>query len=146
MRTKCPEWCGKCYANGRRKANYPGHRGYQQPSRPYVEPWWEMLKRAKAASNDQASKVGVAPRSEFDGYPNLWDFLTQAVWPEDGKKRTPGTMMVMVDDGLLKVMLNDKDQSRVAFSVVDASEGILEHAEAMLVSTNTDWRASRGKR
>lgn len=86
------------------------------------------------ASESLHVPVDMAP------YPATWEFISMMVWEEDGSARTPGTILLFADSAGVKVMLNDKDGSRVAFGVVDASEGVFASVEAMLLSTMTDWR------
>lgn len=80
---------------------------------------------------------------DLEPHEALWEFLTRTVWEADGTRREPGTVLLFADPHGVKVMLNDKDGARVAFSVVDPSVGLLPHLEAMLLSSTTDWRDTR---
>lgn len=76
-------------------------------------------------------------------YPALTEFLFRSVWEEDGTPRCPGTVLLFGDGAWLKAMLNDKDQSMVAFVTLEAAEDILGELDRAVLSTSTDWRAAK---
>ena len=76
------------------------------------------------------------------GNPSLWEFLVERSY-EDGSKRQPGTMMVFTEDGWFKMMLNDKDNARIAFVAGDTLENVLGAADLGLRDGKLDWRKSK---
>lgn len=76
-------------------------------------------------------------------YPALTEFLFRTVWEEDGSPRCPGTVLLFGDGAWLKAMFNDKDQSLVAFTTLEAQEDILGELDKAVLSTSTDWRAAK---
>ncbi len=102
-----------------------------------------LLRKNTVRGNNAGASAAVRYPDELGSCPALLEFLTSTVWDEDGSRRETGTLLFFADAAGLKVMMNDRDGSRVAFAVLDPSEGILESLEAMLLDTSTDWRPAK---
>jgi hypothetical protein len=103
-----------------------------------------MLKRrSKEMPLNGASARELPCPDDFKECPNLWEFLTVQWWAEERKVRQTGTLLVFVEGGDRKIMLNDRDAGLMAFVTVLGDQGVLEAAEAALDSPKTDWRAPR---
>jgi hypothetical protein len=102
-----------------------------------------MLKKHVAAGKGSPQQGKPVCSVEFESYPFLWEFLFLTVWDEDGSSRETGTVLLFCDGPHLKVMLNDKDSSRVAFSTLDPDVPCLEAIDAVIGAAGTDWRPSR---
>lgn len=76
-------------------------------------------------------------------FPCLWAFLTATTWPEDGKSREPGSILLFTQEGALKIMLKDRDQGLVAFWTGASLQGLLEAVERDLDAGAGDWRRDR---
>jgi len=81
---------------------------------------------------------------------DLSDFFsqTQYVMP-DGKKmrREVGAVTLFVEDGRLKFVLNDRDNSRSLFRVVRNVEKLLDEVNAAVTAPDEEWRKkTQGKR
>lgn len=74
--------------------------------------------------------------------PTLWEFLSAKAW-EDGTERETGTILVFVEDGLVKVCLCNRDTGHVAFVSAKSFSGALESVEKHLAADTVDWRLSR---
>lgn len=72
--------------------------------------------------------------------PQLWEFLTHATY-DDGEARQTGTFMVLVDDGVLKGWVNDKDCGKACWVSADSWENLLRAAQKALEDPGTAWRA-----
>lgn len=70
------------------------------------------------------------------------EHLTEAVW-DDGKPRVTSTLTVFVEDGCLKVSLNDRDQCRSLYASAESVQGAIKAIEEALATGATDWRAWR---
>ena len=104
------------------------------------------LKRRESSSSQapvSGSFAGTA--DELVRWPAILEFVSAERWP-DGAMRTPGSLVVFVEQGRLKVCVNDKSQGLVAFVTAESLVGLLDAAEAILVSETGDWRATRKHR
>lgn len=92
---------------------------------------------------------GSAPLTRLDqGTPLALAFpavLTElsCVEFEDGQPREPSSLLIFAQDGLLKGMLRDKSNDRVAFVSGCSLEGVLEALERGLVKSDLDWRRDK---
>lgn len=76
-------------------------------------------------------------------YPNLTDMLLCTKW-DDATFRTTSTLLVFVEDGVLKACLNDRHYNRSAFFTSDTMESLVVKIELALTNGTVEWR-SRGK-
>lgn len=98
----------------------------------------------RVAEKDQAM-VGT-PTKEGEAWVKnhaaLWEYLSATEY-DDGTERKTSTVTLFVEDGAVKVCLNDRDGSRVMWvsgpSVVD----VLKALEALLRAGEGDWRAQK---
>jgi hypothetical protein len=70
--------------------------------------------------------------------------LTVSHW-EDGANRLPGSLILFVEDGVVKVCVNDRDSGSVAFATVPSLADVLYEVASLLASPTLEWRASKGK-
>lgn len=75
-------------------------------------------------------------------FSSLLEFLCRADW-EEGVSRVPGTAMVLVEDGLWKLWLHDKDARESLWLTGPSLESILASAESHLRAGTGDWRRDR---
>lgn len=75
-------------------------------------------------------------------YPNILEFLSRVRW-EDGATRVSGTLMFLVDDGTLKMCLNDRDTVASVFLSGNSLTDLLKKAEAGLGDGSLDFRVKR---
>jgi hypothetical protein len=86
-----------------------------------------LPKSRKAAVGTSTSAVPT-PCTEFvERWPELYLWLTQEAY-EDGSDRKTSSLSLFFDGGLLKVMLNDRDTGRVAFTT---AEGLLDACDSL---------------
>lgn len=76
-------------------------------------------------------------------YPALAEYLDADKFP-DGSARKTSTLLVFVDDGVLKACVSDRAESRVAFFSASTFEGLLDAVEVGLSTDNADWRPAGG--
>lgn len=75
-------------------------------------------------------------RSEF---PSLHEYLTQAKW-DDGSLRTTSTLLIFIDQGVLRLCLNDRENSRSCFfTAAEFGEGMAK-LESALATGKVEWR------
>lgn len=98
---------------------------------------------------DHAALVTQAVAAQGPGAlavcPCLWEYLTLDRW-EGGGKRQTASLSFFVDDGNLKLCINDRALQRSAFLAVDTLESGLLALEAKLVEDGLDWRGWKGKK
>lgn len=75
-------------------------------------------------------------------HPALWEHLTLGLW-DDGSVRETSTVLVFLQDGVLKACLRDRNRPAVGFVAGVSWEGLFESLEAALVSGKLDWRPDR---
>lgn len=75
-------------------------------------------------------------------HPAIWEYLNELTWPS-GKPRDGATLLVMVDDGKVKVCLNDRANQRSTWSSGDTFTGALGALEEAIQTESAEWRKSR---
>jgi hypothetical protein len=75
------------------------------------------------------------------GLPALLEYLGSAVYP-DGAPRMRSTLLVLVEDGAVKVCLSDRDQEQSLWRSGSSLEDALAALEVTLTSEHQDWRRS----
>jgi hypothetical protein len=82
---------------------------------------------------------------DLASYPTLVEFLTLDRF-NDGTPRVPGTVMLFVEDGRLKVCFNDRQEQVVGFVCVDSLETLLDDLEKLLEGDRVEFRVSKAGR
>lgn len=77
-------------------------------------------------------------------YPELTDMLLCSKW-DDATYRVTSTLLIFVEDGVLKACLNDRHYQRSAFFTDVTMESLLTKIEVALASGTADFR-SKGNR
>lgn len=75
-------------------------------------------------------------------FPNVVEFLSSCSWP-DGTARSTGTVMLMVESGLWKAWVHDRDASLGAFVSGENLQLLLKRLNEGLESGGLDWRPDR---
>jgi hypothetical protein len=126
---------------------YLGHGGVVPSRYGYTEAQarkavWEVIqKRARKVEGElgQLSTEG----GEFQVlYPVLWDYLTQTVWP-DGSERKTSSLTLFADEGVMKVVLKDRDASQDLWASAPSMDGLFVVLEACLADPGAVWRTAR---
>jgi hypothetical protein len=71
--------------------------------------------------------------------PSLHDHLTESSW-DDGKPRKTSTLMLLVENGVWKAWLHDRDRKMNAWVSGEGWEGLLEAVERALSLQTLEWR------
>lgn len=137
-------FCGKCYANARARASYPGHQYYRQPSLiRRIQVVFESKRSAPAPVVDACNGTPLADAMSAR-FPTLWQFLTLSAYA-DGARRLPGSVTVFFDQGHVKAALNDKDAGLSAFVSASSLLGLFMAIEEGLAGDKLDWRQPQAK-
>lgn len=75
-------------------------------------------------------------------YPLLTAYLEDDTW-DDGATRETSTLLVFVENGVLKGCFNDRAMSRSVFVSSGSLAGLLEALECGLQDNSLDWRAKQ---
>lgn len=79
--------------------------------------------------------------SEFKArYPSIYEYLTVTRWA-DGSNRVTSTISVFIDNGALKLVINDRDNNRSAFFSAPTFEDTLVRMEEALTEDSADWKS-----
>lgn len=98
-----------------------------------------MLRKPKPGEICGPTDPLFVDRSFAEQFPTLNDYLTVTKW-DDGRIRTTATLLIFVDNGSLKVCINDRDNSRSAFVSEATFAALLDTLEAKLTAETLDWR------
>lgn len=77
------------------------------------------------------------------GHPAVWEHLTEVAWGS-GAKRQTSTLMLFVEDGLVKLCLHDRAQGRSCWCSGASLTKALQALEAGLEGRTVEWRRDKG--
>lgn len=100
---------------------------------------------ARNVKSDGGPQKAIAEKSGGDWeklYPSLVEFLCRQTW-EDGTSRTTGTVMLMVEGGLWKAWVHDRDSAHGTFVSSGTLSGLLKTIDKGVETGQMDWREDR---
>jgi len=100
------------------------------------------MKRPEMTQSGHTAPVMFNDHEMKSEYPTLHDYLACEVW-EDGKHRKTSTLLLFVDEGSLKLCLNDRALLRQAFISARTLTEALSLLEDGLYSDSIIWRANK---
>jgi len=95
--------------------------------------------QAKATVPDKGSLDGCDMSKQ---YPTLFEMITETKW-DSGEERRTTTLLIFLEDGLLKGCLNDRALKCSFFLAGDSLQGLLSGMEAALATDSAVWRPQR---
>jgi len=101
-----------------------------------------MLKRPVLSKEASVLATDLTEDDIFGDLPALREYLTERFY-EDGTVRQTASLLVFCEDGLCKLMVNDREVGRVAFWSGESFTAVLAAAEAALAGDRADWRVSK---
>ncbi len=101
-----------------------------------------LMRRQQGQPGGASAVPGESGPADVRPCTLLWEFLYSTRWP-DGSDRVPGTVLLFVDGGRMKALLNDKDGSFVAFVTLSEEDGVMDALEDAIASPATDWKPTR---
>lgn len=105
-----------------------------------------MMKRRHSAQATGKSPEGTFPDKDVaKKFPRLAEYLAATLY-DDGTRRETSTLSIFVEDGRLKVALNDRDEESSAYVTGDTLAGLLGALEEGLGDDSLDWRAWKGRK
>lgn len=100
------------------------------------------MKRPASSSGTPSAGGSLEPCEMLVTWPTVVAFLADSKW-EDGADREPGTILLVVQDGVAKAWVNDKAAQRSAWLSARSLTGLFDALEEALVSDRLDWRGSK---
>jgi hypothetical protein len=79
-------------------------------------------------------------RNEF---PTLHEYLTMTKY-DKGEARVTSTLLVFVENGVLRLCLNDRDNLRSAFYTGETLATAMASLEMALLSERVEWKSKAG--
>lgn len=102
------------------------------------------MKKPERKGKSQDTRLAMPDEDFARLYPTITDYLASIRW-DDGSPRVASTLTVFLQDGGVKVAVNDKDGDRGLFVTAESLEEALALAERALQADNPPWRAYGGK-
>lgn len=88
---------------------------------------------------------GTCPDAKFTSrFPSIAEHLS-ATFYDNGKARLPSTLSIRVEEGEVRLALNDVDKSRSMFTAASTLDKGLEAMEKHLAATGGTWRPWKAK-
>jgi len=100
-----------------------------------------MLKAPGGEKAVQAHVESLAVTAFGKKHPQLLEYLSLTVY-EGGEKRQTSTLTIFVEDGFVKLCLNDRDAARTGWVAETTLEEAMKTLEGKLVSGQVEWRKS----
>lgn len=104
-----------------------------------------MLKKRDSKAVAVGEKGELAPSKWGALYPSVWEMLVTGEWP-DGTPRTLSTLTLFIDEGSVKLCLNDRAQGLTGWASGSSVEEALKALESGLREDTIEWRRSGGQK
>lgn len=101
-----------------------------------------LVERALAARGPGGGGVRAHDADWAEKYPTLHEFLTLTQL-SDGTTRTTSTMTLMIEGGLFKAVLNERDTNQGCWATGETITQLLAEMEERLSADHVDWRAQK---
>lgn len=135
----CDMYCPLCYSNRRGRSNFAGHR-WSRPSRRVVYSFGvPYVKRPTDVDPESPMSRPLTDPAFAKRCPTLFEYLTCDRWDDDRPRET-STFTVCVDEGMVKVCINDRALRRSAWVSGVSFQNALDAAEAFLAEGKAGWR------
>jgi len=98
----------------------------------------------RLVENEAQRRQVQGPEAEawVRAHPALWEYLTLEAF-DDGTKRQTATVCLFVEDGFVKIALQDRQEGRSLWVSSPSPEGGFDALEAHLAQGTGEWRRSR---
>lgn len=104
----------------------------------------KYCKPNSAGGSGQKTGTKWVAEGVLKAHPATVEYLTLEEW-SPGKPRQRSTLTMFIEDGHVKLCLNDRDQARTGWASGATLEAALEALEADLAAGLTEWRPSAPK-
>ncbi len=131
--------CILCYSGVKGRASYPGHRGYRKPRTPSRWEGYMALRRMENECRANGATSALLDDAFRKPYPTLVSYLEDLTF-DDGTERTRSTLLVFIEDGMVKLCLSDKHYERTTWVAGLGFKTALAALEKGLESGQCEWR------
>lgn len=102
------------------------------------------LAKPTVVNADSAALLGLVANAGLvpARFPTLWSYLADVTYA-GGEKRETATLTLFVEEGFVKLCLNDREQRRTCWSTGIALEVAAEALEQRLTDGTAEWRGAR---
>jgi len=97
------------------------------------------ISKPNAAINTKPAEAAWKGDDFKDQFPHVSAFWEQATY-DDGSPRQSGTIIIFVQDGMLKACVSDRDNGRSAFVTAPTFQALWELIEHGLAEAKLEWR------
>jgi len=104
-----------------------------------------MLMRPKPGEITARNDPPFADRQFAKDYPTLNEMLTATQYG-DNQPRQTSTVLIFCENGVLRLCLNDRDNSRSAFFTAETISDVFHAVEDALAANRVDWRMKNNMR
>jgi len=134
--------CPLCVEGMKGKRVYKGHAGRGVYGSSTYGGNRMALARPSGSATGSGSGGPLAGGDSATLFPTLWEYLSGDCW-DDGSPRVTATMLVFVEDGMVKVCVNDRALQRKCWMTGRSPEAAFSALEAALAQGNVEWRPDK---
>jgi len=134
-------FCPFCYEGAQARVCRRGHLG-DHLCAPRRKRSLVLHKPTANGSSGASLKSTTCLGTWLAPFPSIWEFLTLSTWT-DGSPRIPGTILLFMDEGSLKVCLKDKNGPRTAFVTGPDPDTLFLAVEEGLAANSLSWRPDK---
>lgn len=102
----------------------------------------EFVRRVVAKDQRRQTVLDDRGTEWMRTYPAIWEYLTLEVH-EDGAPRERSMLMILVEDGIVKGCIQDRDQGQSLWASGSGVPGVLEALDRHLQAGTGEWRVMR---
>jgi len=100
-----------------------------------------MLQRRNDGAGKGPVKLVGSGDDEFYGhFPSLWEFLMVDVWPGTTEERKPGSLLLFVQDGVIKGRLIDPNHDEQLWHAQEGLWELLQALDRICGGSGGEWR------
>jgi len=137
--------CDVCRSLGARSTRFPRGRKTILNLSPAAWRDEEVLQRPKPGERPGPQEAAFDDADFTKSYPTLAAYLTQTKYVT-GEHRVTSTILIFIENGVLRLCLNDRDNNRSVFFTGETVEACLISAENAILAGTADWRTKSSYR
>jgi len=102
----------------------------------------EFVRRVVAKGERRQTALDERGKDWMMAYPAIWEYMTLEEH-EDGAARERSLLMILVEDGIVKGCVQDRDQGQSLWASGTGVPGVLEALDRHLQEGTGEWRQMR---
>ena len=104
----------------------------------------QYVRRGRDLASKRAEDRAASDTSWVTSHPALWEYLTLERY-SDGTEREPSMLCAFVEDGMVKLALQDRAEGRSLWVTAWSLPSALDALEGKLQAGDGEWRNMRGQ-